>query len=202
MLKAMEKDRDRRYQSAREMARDLRAFASGGTISARRIGLVGRSWRKARRHKVRSALVAGVVVAVAVGGWLAAQLLEEAERRRALEYQRLLSDAHAAVLGSRGTVNDGIAFKTSFGLEGAVPTVALAPPPLDDSLELVNKAIRVDPSRPDAYLLRAFLPGRTLSQRIKDTDTAAANGLERAVAHLARAVHNARHGRHDVATAE
>ncbi len=51
VLKAMEKDRDKRYQRAAEMADDLREFCEGGVIRARRMGPIGRLWRRVKRRK-------------------------------------------------------------------------------------------------------------------------------------------------------
>jgi tetratricopeptide (TPR) repeat protein len=67
-LKAMEKDPDRRYASAVEMAEDLRSFLQRGLISARRAGPVRRTVKLVRRHPVISmAIAAGVVVLLLVG---------------------------------------------------------------------------------------------------------------------------------------
>ncbi|MHC4670084.1 MAG: serine/threonine-protein kinase, partial [Planctomycetota bacterium] len=62
VLKAMDKDRDKRYQSARELARDLCRFAEGAAIHARRIGPAGRAWRKVKRHRLRATLCAALVL--------------------------------------------------------------------------------------------------------------------------------------------
>jgi serine/threonine protein kinase len=63
VLKAMEKDPDKRYQSAEELGDDLRRFMNFEAISARPLGPVARAARAARRHKV--ALSIGVM-AVAI----------------------------------------------------------------------------------------------------------------------------------------
>ncbi len=49
-LKAMAKEPSRRYQTAGEMAADLRRFLAGEPIQARRAGMVERSWRWCRRN--------------------------------------------------------------------------------------------------------------------------------------------------------
>ena len=49
-LKALEKDPDRRYQTARQMADDLRRFVNRFAISAKRTGPIGRAAKWARRH--------------------------------------------------------------------------------------------------------------------------------------------------------
>ena len=66
-LKAMEKSPGRRYSSAAELAADLRRFLAGEPVAARRVGLLGRLWKHARRRPVVAALSAAVV-ALALGG--------------------------------------------------------------------------------------------------------------------------------------
>ncbi len=73
--KAVEKDKDRRYQSAAELRSDLvvlkRGFESGHTVTAllATSGVHRPSW--IRRNKWAAAgIAAGVIVAMALGGWL------------------------------------------------------------------------------------------------------------------------------------
>jgi serine/threonine protein kinase/TolB-like protein/Tfp pilus assembly protein PilF len=67
-LKALEKDPDRRYQSAGEMARDLREYLNRGLIAARPIGPIRKSVRFVRRHpNVTTATAVVVLVAVLAG---------------------------------------------------------------------------------------------------------------------------------------
>ncbi|HVK16721.1 MAG TPA: protein kinase [Fimbriiglobus sp.] len=107
-LKAMEKDPDRRYQTAGQMADDLRRYVNRFAILARRVGPVGRLVKWSRRNPALAAALAGVLVCAAVAGGLAyrahlaerdqaeakakhdAELLEE-QRRSALEKAMLLS---------------------------------------------------------------------------------------------------------------
>jgi serine/threonine protein kinase/Tfp pilus assembly protein PilF len=83
-LKAMEKDPDRRYQNAGELAHDLRQYLMGGLIGARRSGILRRSWKAIRRHPV-SAIggVAAFLVLVSSGlAWVSFQAQSgEASRR-------------------------------------------------------------------------------------------------------------------------
>ena len=57
-LKAMSKEPARRYQSAHDMAEDLRRFLNGEPIHARPVSLLEKSWRWGRRHPM-TALAAG-----------------------------------------------------------------------------------------------------------------------------------------------
>jgi len=63
-LKAIEKDPDRRYATARAMAEDLRSYLGHGLISARRAGPLRQAAKWGRRHPVRVTLAASTVVIV------------------------------------------------------------------------------------------------------------------------------------------
>ncbi len=63
-MKALEKDRDKRYLSARDFGDDLRRFLSYQPILARAPTLADRVVRRARRHRVP--LVVGLTLALAV----------------------------------------------------------------------------------------------------------------------------------------
>jgi serine/threonine protein kinase/Tfp pilus assembly protein PilF len=86
--KAMEKDRDRRYQSAGEFANDLRQYLQRGLITARRAGLPRRMWKSVRRYPVASVAVVAGILLVLVGGYAWRASRHGAEQ----EVQRLLSD--------------------------------------------------------------------------------------------------------------
>ncbi len=66
-LKAMAKEPPRRYQSALELADDLRRFARSEPILARPAGRVERSWRWCRRNPALASLTA-LVVLLLLGG--------------------------------------------------------------------------------------------------------------------------------------
>ncbi|MHC4578191.1 MAG: protein kinase domain-containing protein [Planctomycetota bacterium] len=169
VLKAMDKDRDKRYQSAGEFARDLHRFAEGGAIRAHRIGLVGRTWRRVKRRKVRSSLIAAVVLLGVLGAFLWQRAAREAALRREARYEQLIDQADAAL-----------------GLQ--IGTLRSFDPGADDTAgELLEEAIAFVPDRPEAYWLSALNWNRPLAQRLEDLDTALSFGFPRASYHLLRA---------------
>jgi serine/threonine protein kinase/predicted negative regulator of RcsB-dependent stress response len=105
-LKAMDKDPDRRYQTAGQMAQDLRCYLNRFAISARRAGPVARGVKWVRRRPGVAALLGCLLVAVAVAGYFAWQAkqagdrLAEDQRQAALEraiLQAMSGDEAAAL---------------------------------------------------------------------------------------------------------
>ncbi|MHC4959293.1 MAG: tetratricopeptide repeat protein [Planctomycetota bacterium] len=155
VLKALDKDPRRRYGTASELAHDLRNFAQGLSIRARRTSLPARAWRRVKRHKVRSGLAAAVLVLAAGGVWLAMKAHDSDTRRIVLEYERLcrLADNASAV--------DFVG-----GPQGG------------RAIGLYTEAIELMPERWEAYLGRGevFLD-RSFEQRSADLDAARERGL-------------------------
>jgi WD40 repeat protein len=97
LLKALEKDRARRYQSADELGSDLRCYLRREPIAAHAPGVVHRSALFARRHKAwvgsLATLFATAVVAVVVSTSFA---LRERRARQREELQSTLANLAAA----------------------------------------------------------------------------------------------------------
>lgn len=62
-LKAMDKERHRRYQTCKELAEDLQRFFDGEPIKARPLGVVGKLYRKAKKNQA-AVLVGAAAVCV------------------------------------------------------------------------------------------------------------------------------------------
>jgi len=172
VLKAMDKDRAKRYQTGAGLAQDLRRFAEGGAIRARRIGLTGRAWRKMKRHKVRTMLVAAMLLFAIGGGVVAIRAHREARTRREIQYAQLMARA-------------GEEFTRAFAVDpfdDVASHVALQEP----SMDLLARAIEVLPDRPEAYFDRVFMSGRTTDERMVDLERARSRGLPKKTYHLAR----------------
>jgi len=171
----MEKDRDKRYQSALQFSRDLTAFANGEDIRARRVGAVGRTWRQVKRHKIRSSLAAALALAVIGAGLLAFQAARVSARQAERDYEDLCARAYAG---------NSSAWRRS----GA-------------SDELFGRAIALLPGRQEAYVGRALL-GTSPEQALADIEEARRLGLPARSYHLLRADAHRRQGRWSEVAAE
>jgi serine/threonine-protein kinase len=86
-LKCLEKDAAKRYQTAQELADELRRFQRGEPILSRPISRAERAWRWCRRHPM-SAIAAGLLAVIAV----ASPIVAIRERLHSLESNKLLTD--------------------------------------------------------------------------------------------------------------
>jgi len=96
-LKMMEKDPDKRYQTAGSVAEDLRRYVNRFAISARRIGPVGRVVRWAKRNKAIAAAMCFIVLLGLVAGVFAyrghrsEQRASEERRQHTIERAMLIA---------------------------------------------------------------------------------------------------------------
>ncbi len=94
-LKCLQKQPEKRYDSAAALAEDLRRFLGGEPIVARPVGPIERAGRWCRRHPAPASLTAAVVLVAALG--LAGVLWQwsEAVQARDLASRRAISEAEA-----------------------------------------------------------------------------------------------------------
>ncbi|HEV7763378.1 MAG TPA: protein kinase [Thermoanaerobaculia bacterium] len=84
--KCLEKDPQRRYDSARALVEDLRRYLDGEPIQAKRLTFAHRWARHARKHPTIATLLAIAMVAVlASTAWVVATSLRSAEQQRAAQ---------------------------------------------------------------------------------------------------------------------
>ncbi|WP_275975950.1 serine/threonine-protein kinase [Geothrix terrae] len=86
-LKCLEKERGRRYESARALAEDLDRFLAGDPVLARPTGLWYRVQRKLRKHRQLAAVGAAAALAVLVALGVAVKTRRDAGRRERLAQQ-------------------------------------------------------------------------------------------------------------------
>ncbi|HQF88365.1 MAG TPA: protein kinase [Acidobacteriota bacterium] len=93
VMKCLEKDPARRYDSAFAVARDLEAVLAAEPILARPPSLRQRAVKLVRRHRTSAAVIAAVAaVTLVLGGWLAAEKWRlQAQARRAAEFGQEVS---------------------------------------------------------------------------------------------------------------
>ena len=160
--KALEKELSKRYATAAAFAEDLRSFAEGNAVRARRTGPLGRFVRRARRHPARVAAAALLLAAVVAVTFLGAKSLEDRQLRMHAEYDLLLRRA-----------------------------VELRPEDADEdasgSTVLYDRAIAIDDRRPDAYVARALVGSDPVEDRLRFVGVAQAHGVRRETAALLRA---------------
>jgi hypothetical protein len=88
-LKAMAKSCSRRYQTAQEVADDLRRFLDGKPIKARRVGIAERLLRWSRRNPLAASLLLAVCVSSAAGFWYLSSLSTYFVQATALDSARM-----------------------------------------------------------------------------------------------------------------
>ncbi len=162
-LKCLEKDPARRYQSARELADELRRFKSGEGVLARGSGPLSRVMRKAKRH--RGLLVAGFVgfaAAVTLFGIL--RLGRDARRRNGDPNPAPVVQARQNVPfyepREAGWAGEGWAVTTEGGEEawsayGTAPRTLVATGAHDGSLRLFFNVL-ADRAHPGEVTVRLF----------------------------------------------
>jgi WD40 repeat protein len=109
ILKAMARRREDRYQTAQELADDLRRFLAGEPIKARRIGVLGRTARWARRNPAVAGLLAAVflvkLVGIAVSTFFAVEAREQARQADAARVAASQEAERNRRLGYAATIN-------------------------------------------------------------------------------------------------
>lgn len=116
-LKCLEKDPERRYASAEQVAQDLRRFLDGRPISARPVGPLVKSLRWCTRNRALSSLAAAVIV-LAVALTTISTVMSIRLRGEQVETLRTLTEMHIAQAQShQQSGRDGQRFMslTSFG---------------------------------------------------------------------------------------
>ena len=96
-LKALEKGPTRRYQSAGDLAADLRRFLDGEPIHARPIGYAERTWRWCLRNPLAASLLLAVSLGSSIGFWYLSHLSTYFVQETALDSARMEAEMLEAV---------------------------------------------------------------------------------------------------------
>lgn len=86
-LKCLQKEPQRRYESAAELAKELARYLNHEPIMARRLGPLDRSWRWCRRRPLVAGLLATAAMAIIVGTAVSGYFAVLADRRARLASQ-------------------------------------------------------------------------------------------------------------------
>lgn len=152
LLKALEKEKDRRYQSARELGEDLRRYVEGEPVLARRPSRLYILRKRARKHPIAYGLGIVAVIAAMAFGFL---YWTESERR-----QRVLANARWRVLECFNKVESGV---TARSLEMA-RSLYMAYPELPEARLLWARVLHANDLPEDAiYRLEEVLADRRWS---------------------------------------
>jgi WD40 repeat protein len=91
-LKCMEKDPARRYQTAKDLADELRRYLAGKPIQARPVGHLERSWRWCQRNPIPAALSAALLLTLVIISTIAPII---ATRQVSLRHEAEAAEAEA-----------------------------------------------------------------------------------------------------------
>jgi len=144
-LRAMEKEPERRYESAGAMAIDLGRWLEGEAIHARPASWTTMVWRRVRKHRMAATLAAVLAVVLPVGVWMAVALGTRGaeERARRERRQAAMADFEA------GREAYETAFKRSLTSKTLEPLLE----PLVEALRRLSRAAKADPDFVDAHEL-------------------------------------------------
>jgi len=101
LLRGLEKDPARRYQSAQEFAADIKRHLDGFAVLARRPGRTLRAWKYARRHRAIALGITGTTLALLIGSALALwQGIEARQERDQAVRERAKAQAVSGIMQS------------------------------------------------------------------------------------------------------
>jgi serine/threonine protein kinase len=183
-LKAMEKERERRYPTARAFAEDLQRFQEGEAVQAKPRSVVRVTFRRIKRNKLLTGFGVAAVLAVATAlGVISSSLSQsrakdEVLRARDLEAQGRLEEALAAFSNLPGAAFDADRIRTLLRAREAAALLETARADArralaeagTDPLRRIDAATRVLGSLPD---FEEALTVRALARQEEGEDAAA-----------------------------
>ncbi|MGE0707241.1 MAG: protein kinase [Planctomycetota bacterium] len=137
VLKAMEKDVTRRYQTAEDLADDIQRYLDGDPIKARPLGPVGKLIKRAKKNM--PVVVVGSVTVVALSLalgliWLRNQQALEVEREINMkhEWDTFVTEVDNQCINARSQISSGVARQKERDPQGALAELEEAERILDD----------------------------------------------------------------------
>jgi len=153
ILKALEKEKERRYQSAKDLGEDLRRYLEGEPVLAKRPSSLYVLRKKLRRHRLAAGVTAMVVIAIIVAVTLTV-VESHRQARLARRTQSLILDSLRAI--EAGELPDRMLaeIRGRYGLSPHLPECQLvlarvlyANRQQEDAVRFLEQSLRGDPSR-------------------------------------------------------
>jgi len=139
--KAMSREPEQRYATAREMAEDLERFQRGKSVLARQPGWTESAWRWCRRHPAVAALlvvVFALLATIAIGSSMAVVHISKAGREAVAARDRAEASARRSTLSSAEGLRR--ARQPRFRVHALDRVVAAASPDEDDEMRVDRRS--------------------------------------------------------------
>ena len=169
-MKCLEKEPARRYQTAGELADDLKRFLEGESIQARRAGLITKLIKKARRNKPAALVMLGatVVLLSLISYFMVSSILTgrkiETYRQNAYSSFKNKNYEEASVWYNKALTllpddtkmqellkNCGQHKDKKESAKKVLKALEASGLTVDDKMRIANKALEIDPSCAEAY---------------------------------------------------
>jgi serine/threonine protein kinase len=125
VMKTLEKDRNRRYETANGLARDIERFIGNEPVAARPPSTVYRFQKLVRRNKLAVGAAGAVALALLLGLAIATwALVNERESRKEAEHQRHLAESNQNKAQAEAAKSQQVAHFLEEMLAGIDPAVA------------------------------------------------------------------------------
>jgi serine/threonine protein kinase/lipoprotein NlpI len=151
---ALEKDPDRRYRTALDLAEDLRRVREREPILARPPGPLQRAWLWSDKNRAVASLAAGLFLALGIGLGVTAKLLRRSEDARTELSQMTVELGAALADAERGRLSEKqerIELLIADGFQQAMGAS------VGQSAETFEEALALDPTNKTALLGRAWV---------------------------------------------